>query len=284
MVIVRIFSGLGNQMFQYALLCALEAQGVPVKADLGLYRRAKDGRVYELESVFGLRPLLAGTAESAWMQAISKLGLKIFGKPYKEYESTFGYFNPAILQRRHAYLNGYWQCEQYFSAIAPVIRERFRFPEMQDEGNKVWLEQIRTVESVSLHIRRTDFVQQYNWGIAPDYYEQAVHYLNQQLHQPEYFVFTDDPAWAREHLRGSRFHFIEGNTGAASFRDMQLMSHCRHHIIANSSFSWWGAWLNPRKDKKVIAPDCWQPQLQGTRDIIPPGWIQLPTGMLRTDR
>jgi hypothetical protein len=284
MVIVRISSGLGNQMFQYALLCALETQGVPVKADLGLYRRAKDGRAYELENVFGLQPALAGPVESGWMQAISKIGWKSGGKPYKEYDESFGFFNPAILRRRHAYLNGYWQSEQYFSAISPVIRERFRFPDITDKTNRHWEDRIRSCESVSLHIRRTDFVQQYNWGIAPAYYEQAIALLNERLQHPEYFVFTDDPVWAREHLRCASFHFVEGNTGAGSFRDMQLMSHCRHHIIANSSFSWWGAWLNPRKDKVVIAPDCWQPRMQGTRDIIPEGWIQLPTGMLHTNR
>lgn len=284
MVIVRISSGLGNQMFQYALLCALEAQGVRAEADLGLYRRAKDGRVYELEKVFGLQPVIAGPVASAWMQAISKIGWKLGGKPYKEYDESFGFFNPAILLRRHAYLNGYWQSERYFKKITPLIRERFRFPEITDPANKQWLNRIGSCESVSLHIRRTDFVQQYNWGLSPLYYERAIGVMQERLQQPSFFVFTDDIEWARAHLQGTSFHFIEGNSGAHSFRDMQLMSCCRHHIIANSSFSWWGAWLNPRPDKLVIAPDCWQPRMQGTRDIIPAGWMQLPSGMLPANR
>ncbi len=284
MVIVRISSGLGNQMFQYALYCALEQQGVPVKADLSLFSRAKDGRVYELESVFGLQLPRAGRMEVAALQAFSKLAWKMLGRPYKETYAGFGTFNPAILQRRHAYLNGYWQSEKYFSAVGPLVRERFRFSEPPEMQNREWIGKMRTSESVSLHVRRTDFVERYNWGIDPAYYHAAVARLKAQLGHPEFFVFSDDLAWARAQFTGPEFQFVEGNRGAGSFRDMQLMQSCRHHIIANSTFSWWGAWLNPDPGKIVIAPDCWQPELQGTRDIVPPGWIQLPTGMLNSRR
>lgn len=281
MVIVRISSGLGNQMFQYALYRTLELKGIPVKADIHSFERGKDGRVYELESVFGLRPQLAGKAACGWLKAISKITYRLTGRPYKESYAEFGWFNPAYLNRTQAYLNGYWQTERYFVGAAARIREDFQFTHPEDPVNQNWLSQIEATESVSMHIRRTDFVQQYNWGIHPDYYFQAIQHLRNQLNHPQFFIFSDDLNWAREHFRGTDFHFVEGNTGARSFRDMQLMQACKHQIIANSTFSWWGAWLNRNPNKIVIAPDCWQPEMQGTRNIVPESWIQLPSGMLK---
>lgn len=284
MVIVRISSGLGNQMFQYALYRALELQGVRVKADIHSFERANDGRHYELEQVFGIQPKKAGKLACGLLKVFSKITLWLTGKPYKEPYAEFGTFNPAYLKRRHAYLNGYWQTECYFSEAAMQIRNDFQFDIPEDAANRHWLNQIENTESVSMHIRRTDFVQQYNWGIDPSYYHQAIGLMRSKISQPQFFIFSDDMPWAREHFQGADFHFVEGNSGAQSFRDMQLMQACKHQIIANSTFSWWGAWLNRNPNKIIIAPDCWQPEIQGTRNIVPESWIQLPTGMLKSNR
>lgn len=284
MVIVRISAGLGNQMFQYALFCALEEQGVKVKADLSQFKIPKDRRHYELDKVFGLRLPLASPIGSAILQIGSKITHTLFHKPYKETHSQFGTFNPEVLLRRNAYLNGYWQSERYFNQIELLIRDRFQFVEPLDSDNRARLDEIKNCNSVSLHVRRTDFLKQNNWAISPQYYLRAINTLNNKLDEPVYFVFSDDLIWARNQFFGPQFRYVEGNTGARSFRDMQLMSHCRHHIIANSTFSWWGAWLNPFAGKIVIAPDCWQPELQGTRDILPQNWVTLETGMMNTGK
>lgn len=136
--------------------------------------------------------------------------------------------------------------------------------------------------AVSLHVRRGDYVSDARTHAAHglcsiDYYRAAVRYIIDRVEAPEFFVFSDDIAWARGNLDISHpCHYLDHNRGAESYNDMRLMSLCHHHIIANSSFSWWGAWLNPRDDKIVVAPARWF--ASGNRrldDLFPPGWVTL---------
>lgn len=135
---------------------------------------------------------------------------------------------------------------------------------------------------MSLHVRRGDYVSDARThatlGVCSlDYYRAAVRYIADHVEAPEFFVFSDDIAWAQANLElGHPCHYVDHNRGAESYNDMRLMSLCRHHIIANSSFSWWGAWLNPRADKVVVAPARWF--AGGNRvvdDLFPPGWVRL---------
>jgi hypothetical protein len=142
-------------------------------------------------------------------------------------------------------------------------------------------EEINTVNAVSLHVRRGDYVSNPRTmatnGVCPlSYYDSAIRYICARVDAPHFFVFSDDMDWVRENLNIDHpCRYVDHNCSTESFNDMRLMSMCRHHIIANSSFSWWGAWLNPREDKIVIAPKKWFANSNDTKDLLPFGWATL---------
>lgn len=152
---------------------------------------------------------------------------------------------------------------------------------LYNEKTKAILEQIDNDENaISIHIRRGDYLEPKHWKTTGSvcqlpYYLNAIAEINKRATQPSYYVFSDDIAWAKENLSLQGATFIDWNKGAESWQDMMLMSHCRHHIICNSTFSWWGAWLNPRKNKTVIVPEHWFQHCE-TPNIYPPGWIKVP--------
>jgi hypothetical protein len=279
MIVVRISSGLGNQMFQYALCRVFMEKGIQVKADTSSFEKKNERRRYELDKIFGIKMPVASAAEKGMMNAISKVAYKVSGIPYKEQHTEFGMYNKSIPEKKNGYINGYWQSEKYFWHIREKIRQAFQFPPAVDEQNIRLLEQIRLSNAVSMHVRRTDYINGLNWGLQPGYYHNAIELLKSRVDNPQFFIFSDDIPWARQNFKGDNFFFVDFNSGENSFRDMQLMSACDHHIIANSTFSWWGAWLNPSPGKIVVAPDVWLPHINGTRDIIPAGWIQLPVSL-----
>ena len=276
MVLVHISAGLGNQMFQYALYCTCLDKGLNAKIELSAYSTKGERRKYELEKVFGVKPAVASAIELEYMKVVSKIKFKLFGQPYKETHEHFGNWNKDVRDVNSGYLNGYWQSEKYFLDIAGKIRQQFIFPPITDINNLAMLKLIEGANAASIHIRRSDYLENENWAISINYYKKAIALMKSKFLGIEFFVFSDDINWSKENFADPGFHFIDFNTGAESYRDMQLMSKCNHHIIANSSFSWWGAWLNPNPGKIVIAPDRWIPNINGTRDIIPANWIKLP--------
>ena len=148
--------------------------------------------------------------------------------------------------------------------------------------NKDLLRNIHSTHSVSVHVRRGDYVSdsaanKVHGTCTPDYYQRAIAMVDSRTSDAHFFVFSDDIAWVRSAIDfGSRATFVSHNTGSDSFRDMQLMAACRQHIVANSSFSWWGAWLDPRPDKVVMAPRTWfASEKLDTRDLVPADWIRL---------
>jgi hypothetical protein len=181
----------------------------------------------------------------------------------------------------NTYLDGYWQSEKYFRSIEKIIRSECRVKGAPSEINKNFADKIQSVNAVSIHVRRGDYVTDektnaYHGVCDKDYYRQAIDHLTASLDDPYFFVFSDDMAWTKANLStGSQpAEYIDHNTGAGH-EDLRLMYLCKHHIIANSSFSWWGAWLNDHAGKKIIAPKKWfQPPITNN-DIIPEGWITL---------
>ena len=179
-------------------------------------------------------------------------------------------------------MEGYWQSYRYFADAADKIRQELTPRDPMEPGNAAVAAEIDAVEAVSLHVRRGDYVT--NAGAAPfhglcslDYYRAAVNHVRARVGAPHLFIFSDDHDWARDNLRFDLpTTYVVANPPDRGFRDMQLMARCRHHITANSSFSWWGAWLNPRHDKIVVAPQAWfaDPKID-TRDLIPQGWTRL---------
>ncbi|MGA3079774.1 MAG: alpha-1,2-fucosyltransferase [Terracidiphilus sp.] len=189
---------------------------------------------------------------------------------------------PIPPSARNIYLDGNFQARQYAEDAEQHLRTELRLREPPTGKNLETLEDIRAVEtSVSLHVRRGDYGF---WGGGPrvlslDYYAQAMRALLERVRKPTFFVFSDDIPFTREHLpksiEGARMVFVDNNDEANPHEDLRLMSACRHHIIANSTFSWWGAWLNPDPAKLVCAPMGWglaNPE-EWNSDLIPPGWL-----------
>lgn len=292
MIIVCLKGGLGNQMFQYAAGRRLAyLHNVPLKLDLSWFDDNLSGvtpRSYALGH-FSIH------AEPATDQEISQLYepqpdrirhlLNFINPCYRKThirEQNF-YFDPAILQLPdNIFLDGYWQSEKYFRHIAPVIRDEFTVRSEPVGRNRELMSTINGCNAISIHFRRGDYVTDAKnvtrYGeYSNDYYMRAVELVTLRVDRPHFFVFSDDPAWVREHLTISHtMTQVDHNGPGKAYEDLRLMSLCRHHIIANSSFSWWGAWLNPRPDKVVIAPSRWFNDIAfDTSDLIPASWLRV---------
>ena len=264
-------AGLGNQMFQYALYSYLKNKGFDTSIDTISYQNNAVHSVFELCNVFELQPSFASEMQirrlrryisdmSVSQRIVRKTRLLLHLHWKHIPEKQFYVFNPNILNLKHAaYLDGYWQTEKYFKPIEQVIRKDFTFRNPLDKKNKALLLNITKTNSISIHIRRGDYVNHALHGniCNENYYKIATNYIQEKTDNPVFFVFSDDPNWCKKHLHLQNSTFIDWNTGRDSYRDMQLMSHCKHNIIANSSFSWWAAWLNINPDKIVIGPDRW---------------------------
>lgn len=293
MIIVKLMGGLGNQMFQYAfgrtIALALNAE---LKLDLSWFenRPFQDTiRVYELDT-FDINPLFATTTEVNKLKSIcaflpqrvchflSRIGIP-FGSSYFLEQ---GYKYNSIVFRNNTYFEGFWQSYRYFESFKKEILQEFTCKHLLEGKNKELSELIESCNAVSLHIRRGDYVSHMNassfHGLSPlEYYYKAITFLCERVEQPCFFVFSDDIAWVKEHLKIEYpITFVDHNSVNQGFEDMRLMSLCKHNIIANSTFSWWGAYLNRYAKKMVIAPQKWfnDPNID-TNDLIPSEWIRL---------
>lgn len=291
MIILHLAGGLGNQMFQYAFG---RANAKKIGADLKLELTNPTLIIhngFELERIFIIQ---ASEATQADMQAVLGIyrhrlirkvfkatGLsKIFKSPCIE-EPHF-HFNAAFLNiPDNSYVSGYWQSEKYFLEIENEIHSDFVFKLPMSQQNADVAETISKTNSVSLHVRRNDFANNSRinatHGLCSlEYYQAAIRYVTEQVEQPHFFIFSDDIAWAKENLKIDFPHqCIDHNKGLESYNDMRLMSLCKHNIIANSSFSWWGAWLNNNPQKIVVAPKNWFSNKSNIEDLIPKSWVRL---------
>jgi hypothetical protein len=293
MITSHIIGGLGNQMFQYAAGRSLALRhGCEVQLDTSDFAGYSLHQGFELATVFGIdcrqtdretRDRLLGWRRYGLARRLLKRWPSLqVGHPLIVREPHFHYWLGWELLNSPAYLSGYWQSERYFSDCADQIRQDFQFRKLLDPRSLEMAEEIQAGVSVSLHVRRGDYASDpkttavHGLCEAP-YYARAIEYLSDRLGPMRLFVFSDDIEWARANLPldAHPHTFVNHNKGADSWRDMRLMSLCQHHVIANSSFSWWGAWLNPSTEKTVIAPAQWFARLVDTRDLIPPQWVRL---------
>lgn len=292
MVISHILGGIGNQMFQYAAGRALSlTNSQRLLLDLNDFPSYHLHQGYELSRVFNVltERVEASTVHEllGWRanrlvqkvlrrpQFIGLRGNKFVVEPHANYWPDF--FNLTS----DCYLSGYWQSEHYFKSFESVIRQDFTFRESLTGRNAELALEIANTQSVSLHVRRGDYVSDSKTSKIMDvcsleYYQKAISYMVERIEHPVFYVFSDDIAWVRQNL-SARFPciYVDHNSQAESYRDMQLMSVCRHHIIANSSFSWWGAWLNSNPEKLVVAPGSWFCNGNDDRDLIPNEWGRL---------
>lgn len=278
MNIIRMTGGLGNQMFQYALYLKLRSMGREVKMDDRSEYVLANARPIMLW-VFGIDYQAADQEEinqltDGNLNPLHRIRRKLFGRKSLEYQEADCNFDEQVLQRDPAYLTGYFQSEKYFADIAEQVREAFSFSERIWDGLdeklvkriKSYKEQIRNTRAVALHIRRGDYlnVPELYGGICTEsYYAKAVSLMKERVPEAVFYVFSNDPVWAKSWVKQqenekSPMVVIEGTGEDTGYLDLMLMSECRHYILANSSFSWWGAWLGKAKDKCVIAPTVWQ--------------------------
>ena len=259
MIIVRVTGGLGNQMFQYAMYKSLEKKGKLVKLDSkSFYETKKEHNGYELERIFDIKPNKPTKEDLEKfdennISTLFKIKRKLFGDKKFVYDTKEYVFNKDVYKLKNSYLNGYWQSIKYFEGIENDIKKDFRFKNQLDKNNLEILNEIENSNSISIHIRRGDYMSPENYNMygciaTPTYYKKAIKVIEEKVENPTFFVFSNDMDWVKKNIQiNSRVFYI----------DMFLMSKCKHNIIANSSFSWWGAWLNENKNKIVIAPKKW---------------------------
>lgn len=291
MVIVRLNGGLGNQMFQYAAGRALaDRLGVELLLDTRAFEHALafqpfTRRAYAL-SPFKLRARLATAADlKGWPVWVVEIGMRLrFVRPLFRrwhFESAITYDPGLRTLHEPVCLVGYWQSERYFIDFADGIRADFTLRDRLCGANARLLELAHSAGSVSLHVRRGDFVglknaAQVHGLCSIDYYRHAIDLVRKRCPECHFLIFSDDPQWACAELPlDASAVFVTGNAEKPE-QDLILMSACNHHIIANSSFSWWGAWLAVNPSKIVIAPKQWFLNApHDISDLIPDGWIRM---------
>lgn len=281
-------------MFRYAAGKALADQkGVDLLLDVSFLkiRSVSEGdfiaRPYELDIFPNIREKVVDIEEDYLLSPLKqkifrRLGRGNYRVPlYKErfftYDTLFGEKQPPFI------MDGDLQSEKYFFRSGALIRHAFQFPAFHsDDINESFLSKIKSCNSIAVHVRRGDYLMPYNFGIngvcEKDYYVKAISLMKGVFENAVFFFFSNDMDWVRENLLSltDNYILIEGNTDKDSWKDMCLMSHCRYNIIANSSFSWWGAWLNYHSDKLVCAPRKWfasDSPYFNTQDLFPESWM-----------
>ena len=291
MIITQLNGGLGNQMFQYAagrcLACSLNTE---LKLDISPFRQ-ENVRGYDL-SVFSIKEHIASGEDLnrvcyplPWVIRHPAHLLKsvIRRNTTVKYVREFQFqFDPAFFKLPdNVYLEGYWQSEHYFKKIEPLIRKEFRLHNAPGGQVQELSERIREGNAISIHIRRGDFVRNpatnATHGVcSTDYYQRAIESITRRVDNARFWIFSDDPGWVRENITIENPSYSVSDHHFKNYEDMYLMSCCRHHIIANSSFSWWGAYLGSSPEKIVIAPERWFKKTDiSTKDLLPESWIQL---------
>lgn len=283
MIVTSIHGGLGNQMFQYAAgrRAALSC-GVPLGIDLTAMDRYRK-RSYGLDQ-FTLAPDAQTVDGDAFSKGkgVVRLWRKLRNQ-YRDRKETGFAFDPEILNLRPPVrLVGYWQSEKYFSDVSHVIRADFQLARPMTGRRLQILHEIKSCESISVHVRRGDYVSvpknaEIFGTCSSSWYERAVSIACEGVSSPVFFVFSDDLHWATENLvLPGRAVWVERSDDGRDAEDLHLMSACGSHVIANSSFSWWGAWLDHRGESRVVAPARWFLSNElDARDLIPDRWIRI---------
>ncbi|MDR1544516.1 MAG: alpha-1,2-fucosyltransferase [Prevotellaceae bacterium] len=302
---LTITGGLGNQMFIYAFCLELQKRGQKARLFVPFKHNSKKygHQGYELEKIFGIH------TKSTFLLDFYAQILRFFPKKYREklyqligiymvkVEKNF-IFYPEVFDFKHKneLFRGTWQSEKFFENTKNDVKKAFVFDEnLLSEETKKLKNEIENTNSVSIHIRRGDYLSaQYANGFANictmNYYKKAVEKIlvdfryreNQPLiirgekfkENVKFFIFTDDKDWVQENFKLENAAYVTHNSGGNSWQDMYLMSRCKHNIVANSSFSWWGAWLNDNAEKMVIAPKRWWQSFEND-DVVPENWIRI---------
>lgn len=265
MKIIRVKSGLGNQMFQYALYRQLEYMRQDARLDVSYINKNPEHNGYELYKVFHVTPRYATAEEVEYCQ---KKNGGIYGTirtalTFKEFFGEIERFvNKDLFYTDDILLNGYWQHLAYFRDVIAELKKEFVFCGPIDDKNARYMRNIQGEDTVSIHIRKGDYLSAefrdwYGHICGVDYYKRAVDLIRTMVKNPKFYIFSDDFEWVNQNLQIPNAIRVQGNVGEMAYMDMYLMSLCKHNIISNSTFSWWAAWLNKNPEKIVIEPERW---------------------------
>ena len=289
MIIINITGGLGNQLFQYAFGRALSIKNkCQLKLDISSYQNY-EWHDYSLRP-FSIRENFADKSDCELLKGekfsfVRKIKQNIFNNKKFYYSEKDLRFNEKYKNLANpAYISGYWQSEKYFKQVEEIIRNEFKIVIPPSKPNQNLIKKIEKENAISLHVRRGNYanIKHVNkvHGTSPlSYYNDAIKVLIPKIPDPVFSIFSDDIEWAKKNLIiNNETVFVDFNNSTTDFEDMRLMSMCKHHIIANSTFSWWGAWLNDSKSKIVIAPKIWFNDVNmnnQTANLIPSNWIRM---------
>lgn len=290
MRIIYIFDGLGNQMFQYAFYKKMKKIYKNVYGNIDTFNRdMKIHNGYELNRVFGIEVEEKNIIFDNFFSRVRLKKITIFHKIIHKILKELNFivyienWSESIEEKLNkkgiVFYNGWWQSEKFFKDISEEIRKDFTFSKFMGEKNLEISKRIKNSNSISIHIRRGDYLGDKGLGgLAPlEYYRRAIEYIKTRVDNPYFFIFSNDIEWCRKNLDLENCYYVDWNKGEESYRDMQLMSLCKHNIIPNSSFSWWGAWLNNNPNKIVIAPEKWFNDCTNMdySNIVPETWIKI---------
>lgn len=295
MIVVKLIGGLGNQLFQYAAGRALATyHKTELMLDISHLKLISNGaytqRKFELDR-FNINAAIVNEEEvlksfdftqNKFITRLKKLSPRLFSKMIFN-EHHFNFHSEFLRLPEDTYLNGYWQSERYFNSFRDKLMAEITLKEPMSSAALLVDKKIINVNAVSLHVRRGDFVSlksanHFHGYLEIDYYKLAIEQIKNKVADPNFFIFSDDLDWCKKNLDFiEQKEFVEGKAnGISTQEELILMSHCKHNIIANSSFSWWGAWLNQNKSKTVIAPKNWFADKKiNTNDLIPTNWIKI---------
>lgn len=282
MKVIKAFGGLGNQMFQYAFYLYVKENNSDTVFDVRDYDIHSYHSGFELTEIFGI------TAERLSDREIKSISLKQenllvralrrycglrLSKNTEVYENKEYTFVPFRAFYSDVVLRGNWQDVNYILPVEEKVRTAFEFPRIVSDKNTEVKELIQSCNSVSIHVRRGDYLMTSNLGgvVGAQYYRGAIEYIIKNVISPVFFIFSDDIEWCKTEFNDLCPIFIDWNKGNQSYIDMQLISLCKHNIIANSSFSWWGAWLNQNPGKIVIMPQQWDTECKENK-LVWNGW------------
>jgi hypothetical protein len=288
MIITKINGGLGNQLFQYAAGRALayrhQTELVLDLSDFSNVPMGNTPRIFELDRY----PIVARVASSEeesgfrFYQGRVLRRMPFLPRPWQQVREPYFQYDPDFVNLPNdVYLDGYWQSYLYFESIASLIHSELQPIKSPGVKNQELLQVMTQCNSVALHIRRGDYVSNTKAAIhhgvcSLDYYQAAIRQIVENVSNPHFYIFSDDLEWSKVNLEiGFPATYIGHNVGDQAFQDLRLISHCKHQIIANSSFSWWGAWLNQNPHKIVIAPKKWFTVSKNTSTLFPKEWIAI---------
>jgi hypothetical protein len=297
MILIGIFGGLGNQLFQYACAKAFANRvGAELKLDIShlMNRKKKDGLTFrdfqlgnfklpdEVASISEVRQYIPDLWHVSKLVKLSyRLKRYLNGKKLYTEKAFFSYNHELDILGDNTYLYGYYQTEQYFVNFRQELLDILQLKEPLNNQNIAILDKIQNSRSVALHIRRGDFI---NSGFInhdfETYYNKAIRFINEKIENPFFFVFSNDPDWCRKQteIKNLPHIIVDINDENHAYLDLYLISQCNHQICANSTFSWWGAWLNQHPEKIVIIPEKWYKNgkyAESVHDLIPESWLKI---------